>query len=70
MSVRIRDIVAQMQVVDGDSLLTPQVTARIVAAVMRAMEVNHEDERARQRDTKVAGGGCCNSCESGSGGMA
>jgi hypothetical protein len=70
MSVRIRNIVAQMQVVDGDSLLTPQVTARIVAAVMHAMEVNHEDERARQRDTKVAGGGCCNSCESESGGMA
>ena len=36
MNVRIHDIVAQTQVVDGDSLLTPQVMARIVRAVMQA----------------------------------
>ncbi len=65
---RIRDVVANMQVVDGDSLLTPQLMARIVTAVMSAMESQREDDHARRRDTKVGGaagsGGCCSSCES------
>jgi len=58
MSVRIRDVVARMQVVDGDSLLTPPILARIVAAVTDAMEVARDDEHSRKRDTRV-GGMCC-----------
>lgn len=59
MNVRIHDIVAQTQVVDGDSLLTPQVMARIVAAVMQALQAQGEDDKARRRDTQLAGSACC-----------
>lgn len=59
MNVRIRDVVAQTQVVDGDSLLTPQVMARIVSAVMQALQAQGDDDKARRRDTQLAGGACC-----------
>ena len=59
MNVRIHDIVAQTQVVDGDSLLTPHVMARIVAAVMQALQAQGEDDKARRRDTQLAGSACC-----------
>ena len=61
MNVHVRDVVARMQVIDGDSLLTPQVLARIVAAVKQALEACDDDERSRKRDTRVAdddGCGC------------
>ena len=57
MDVRIREVVAQTQVVDGDSLLTPQVLARIVRAVQQALQAQAEDDQARQRDTQL--GACC-----------
>jgi hypothetical protein len=59
MSVRVRDVVARMQVVDGDSLLTPQMLARIVTAVKEALDACNEDERSRRRDTKVAADDRC-----------
>lgn len=54
--VHIRDVVAQTQVLDGDSLLTPAVLARIVAAVLAAQRTQQQDEQARRRDTQVGGG--------------
>ncbi len=50
-----------MRVMDGESLLTPQILERIVAAVMAAMETEHRDREARMRDTRI--GGCCDCCE-------
>ncbi len=63
MSVCIRDVVARMQVVDGDSLLTPQMLARIVSAVTQSLAACEQDERSRKRDTKV-GTACSGGCES------
>lgn len=60
MAVRVRKMNATMRVVDGDSLLSPQLMDRIVAAVMEAMDASHDDERSRRRDTKI--GACCDSC--------
>jgi hypothetical protein len=68
MSVRIHDVTARMSIVDGDSLLTPQLMARIVAAVTQALEASRADEKSRQRDTKV--GGCCSACDDGERGHA
>lgn len=56
--VHIRDVVAQTQVLDGDSLLTPAVLARIVTAVLAAQRAQQQDEEARRRDTQVGGGDC------------
>jgi hypothetical protein len=68
MSVRIHDVVARLSIVDGDSLLTPHLMARIVAAVTQALEASRADEKSRMRDTKV--GGCCNACDDGDKGLA
>jgi hypothetical protein len=63
MDVRIHDVVARMQVVDGDALLTPQLLARIVSAVSQAMAEAKADEHSRKRDTRIGGaGGCCDGC--------
>lgn len=63
--VHIRDVVAQTHVLDGDSLLTPAVLARIVAAVLAAQRAQQQDEDARRRDTQI-GGDC--GCQGGAGG--
>lgn len=68
MSVRIHDVVARLSIVDGDSLLTPQLMARIVAAVMQALEASRADDKSRMRDTKV--GACCDACNDGDKGLA
>ena len=60
MATRVRKVNATMRVVDGESLLSPQLMDRIVAAVMEALDSSHEDERSRRRDTKI--GACCGSC--------
>lgn len=62
MDVHINDVVARMQVIDGDALLTPQLLARIVSAVTQAMAESQADERSRKRDTRIGGGGCCDGC--------
>jgi len=59
MQTRIREVVANTQVVDGDALLTPIVMARIVTAVMAAMKATRNDDEARQRDTRIGGAGAC-----------
>ena len=66
MQVRIRDVVANTQVVDGDALLTPMVMARIVSAVMASIKATQDDDKARQRDTHVGGAGkCCHGQDKG-----
>ena len=62
--VRIREVVGTLRIVDGESLLTPQVMERIVAAVIEAMQGQQRDEQARQRDTRIDGG-CCTGGEHG-----
>lgn len=57
--VRIREVVGTVRVVDGDSLLSPQVMERIVTAVMQAMHGTQRDDEARRRDTRI-GAACCN----------
>lgn len=56
MDIRIHDVVANTRVVDADSLLTPAVLARIVQAVLAAQVAQRQDDRARQRDTRVGDG--------------
>lgn len=63
--VHIRDVVAQTQVLDGDSLLTPAVLARIVAAVLAAQRTQQQDEDARRRDTQIAGDCGCHGANGG-----
>ena len=60
MTTRVRKVNATMRVVDGDSLLSPQLMDRIVSAVLEAMDASHDDERSRRRDTKI--GACCGGC--------
>lgn len=57
-NVRIHEINATMRVVDGESLLSPQLMQRIVRAVMEALEAGRDDDRSRRRDTRI-GGSCC-----------
>ncbi len=59
--IRIREVTGTMRVMDGDSLLTPPILERIVAAVMAAMEGEQRDRDARRRDTHI--GSCCDACE-------
>lgn len=63
--VRVKDAAASVQVVDGSSLLTPALMSAIVAAVLRALAAQREDERARRRDT---GTGASCGCEGAEGG--
>jgi hypothetical protein len=60
MATRVRKVNATMRVVDGESLLSPQLMDRIVAAVIEALDASHDDERSRRRDTKI--GACCGTC--------
>ncbi|MCK0509723.1 hypothetical protein [Aromatoleum buckelii] len=59
--IRIREVTGTMRVVDSESLLTPSILERIVAAVMAAMESEQRDREAHRRDTHIGGG--CNACE-------
>ncbi|MBP1202418.1 putative N-acetylmannosamine-6-phosphate epimerase [Duganella sp. 1411] len=56
--VRIREVVGTLQAVDSESLLSPQIMERIVAAVLQATRGAQRDEAARQRDTRI-GAACC-----------
>ena len=57
-TVRVRKVNATMRVVDGESLLSPQLMQRIVGAVLDALDTSQDDERSRRRDTKI-GAACC-----------
>ena len=58
MDVRVREAAVSMRVVDGESLLTPALMGEIVAAVLRALAAQREDEASRRRDTRIGGCGC------------
>jgi len=45
-----------MNMVDGD-VLTPMQMSRIVAAVLAELQRCQNEERSRERDTRVAGSG-------------
>ncbi len=53
--LRVREVVATLQVVDGESLLSASMMERIVAAVLRAIESGRGDEASRKRDTRIGG---------------
>jgi hypothetical protein len=62
--VRIREVVGTVRVVDGESLLTPALLERIVAAVLQSLGHQRRDDESRRRDTRIGGGdgGCSDGC--------
>jgi hypothetical protein len=59
METRIRETALSLTVVDGESLLTPALAARLIAAVLDAAQAQREDDSRRRRDTRIgADGGC------------
>jgi hypothetical protein len=65
MDVRVREAAVSMRVVDGNSLLTPALMGEIVAAVLRALAAQREDERSQRRDTRIGGGCGCDDPQAG-----
>lgn len=57
MDTRIRETAVSLSVVDGESLLSPALAARLIAAMLEASQAQREDEERRRRDTRV-GEGC------------
>jgi len=55
MEARVREASVTMSAVDGESLLSPQLMARVVAAVLSALSAQREAEASRRRDTQVGG---------------
>jgi hypothetical protein len=53
MNVRIRDVAMQMRVVDGESILTPELMQRIVSAVVQELRVQQDHQRSRMLDVQV-----------------
>jgi hypothetical protein len=53
--VRIHEVVGTVRMVDGESLLSPAVLERIVAAVLQAASADRRDEQSRRRDTRIGG---------------
>jgi hypothetical protein len=56
MQVEIQEIVSTVRTVDGESLLAPQTLARIVAAVLAAMEARTAHDERWRAETRVTGG--------------
>jgi hypothetical protein len=52
MDVIIEEFVSTVRAVDGTTLLDARVLARIVRAVMAAMDATHEQDKRRQADTR------------------
>jgi hypothetical protein len=57
MDTHIREAALSLTVVDGESLLTPALAARLIAAVLEASQAQREEEGRRRRDTRLEGGG-------------
>ena len=55
---RVREAAVTMSAVDGESLLTPQLLARVVSAVLGALEAQKGAEANRRRDARIGGHGC------------
>lgn len=53
MDARVREAVVSLSVVDGESLLTPAIAQRLVAAVMQALAAQRDDEERRRSDTSI-----------------
>lgn len=62
MEARVREASVTMSAVDGESLLSPPLMARVVSAVLTALSAEREAEESRRRDTR-AGADC--GCDSG-----
>ena len=58
---RVREASVTMSAVDGESLLSPQLMARVVSAVLSALSAQRESDASRRRDVSVGGG--CGGCE-------
>ena len=59
MDTRIRETALSLTVVDGESLLSPALAARLIAAVLEAAQSQREDEDRRRRDTRIGTDGGC-----------
>jgi uncharacterized membrane protein len=57
---RVREASVTMSAVDGESLLSPQLMARVVSAVLAALEARDGAEASRRRDAHIGGG--CGGC--------
>lgn len=56
MEIEINEIVSRVNVVDGDTLVTPQTMRRIVASVLEAVqEAQKHDQRARAERRVTSG---------------
>jgi hypothetical protein len=53
MEARVREASVTMSALDGESLLSPQLMARVVSAVLAALAAQREGEASRRRDTRV-----------------
>jgi hypothetical protein len=53
MEARVREATVNLSAVDGESLLSPQLLARVVSAVLDALAARREGEASRRRDTHV-----------------
>lgn len=58
MEARVREASVTMSAVDGESLLSPQLMARVVSAVLAALSAQRESEASRRRDVRVGDCGC------------
>ena len=65
MEARVREASLTMSAVDGESLLSPQLMARVVSAVLSALAAQREGEASRRRDTRVDSGCGCDGGEPG-----
>jgi hypothetical protein len=54
MQVHIHEVTSSVRMVDGNSLLTPSLLARIVAATTEAMQQGQMHEQRARRDTRVS----------------
>ena len=61
MEARVREASVEMSAVDGESLLSPQLMARVVSAVLATLAAQRETEASQRRDKRI--GGC--DCEDG-----
>lgn len=53
---RVREAAVTMSAVDGESLLSPQLMARVVSAVLAALSAQRAGDEGRRRDTHIDGG--------------
>jgi len=65
LEARVREAAVTMTAVDGESLLSPQLMARVVAAVLAALAAQRASDDSRRRDTRVGAGCDCDGGEHG-----